>query len=203
MNDGDQALNFVYLVGVLVLVASSLAVRRLPIGQTLKMAAAWLLIFAALFAVVALKDDFVALGKHIWSRGSGQSEVVETGQGAGKQIRIRKSPDGHFWVYGRVNGEKVHFLIDSGATVTSISVAAADRAGIDHSGGFPALVSTANGMIQVQRGRAETLKIGSITRHDIAVHVSESFGDTNVLGMNFLSSLSGWGVEGPWLVLKA
>jgi aspartyl protease family protein len=34
------------------------------------------------------------------------------------------------------------------------------------------------------------------------VHISDGFGDVDVLGMNFLSSLSGWSVEGRFLVLK-
>jgi aspartyl protease family protein len=36
----------------------------------------------------------------------------------------------------------------------------------------------------------------------MAVEVSAAFGDMNVLGMNFLSSLSSWSVQGQWLVLK-
>ena len=38
-------------------------VRRIPIGQGLKMFAGWVLIFLAAFVAFALKDDFVALGK--------------------------------------------------------------------------------------------------------------------------------------------
>jgi aspartyl protease family protein len=46
------------------------------------------------------------------------------------------------------------------------------------------------------------VKVGTIERRRLAVHISAAFGEMNVLGMNFLSSLSGWGVEGRWLVLK-
>ena len=41
----------------------------------------------------------------------------------------------------------------------------------------------------------------TIVRSDFGVHVNE-VGDTNVLGMNFLSSLAGWRVEGNTLVLR-
>jgi aspartyl protease family protein len=198
VSGGDQALSFVYLIGVLVLVVSALMVRRVPIGQGLKMFAGWVLIFLAVFVAFTLKDDFIALGKRVLQESRGEGRVVQVGE----ELRIRKSPDGHFWVEARLNGEKVSFLIDSGATTTSISVETARRAGIEPSRGFPALVQTANGQVPVARGRAERLKVGKIEREDVAVHISEAFGDMDVLGMNFLSSLSGWGVEGEWLVLK-
>jgi aspartyl protease family protein len=197
VNDGDHALSFVYLIGVLVLVVSALMVRRIPLGQGLKMFAGWVLIFLAAFVAFTLKDDFTALGKRVLAEGRGEGDVVA----AGKELRIRKSLDGHFWVNGELNGRKIRFLVDSGATVTSISTDIAALADIEP-GGFPTYVQTANGTVQVRRARAERLKVGTIERRDLAVHVSENFGPTSVLGMNFLSSLSSWGVEGQWLVLK-
>ena len=44
------------------------------------------------------------------------------------------------------------------------------------------------------------LRLGK--RRDVRMHVAENE-DLNVLGMNFLSSLKRWGVEGRWLVLIA
>ena len=198
MNDGDQALNFVYLMGVLVLVGSALLVRRIPIGQSLKMFAAWALIFLAAFVAFTVKDDLMDLGRRVVQEARGGATTVE----AGKTLRIRQSDDGHFWVDGLLNGRRVRFLIDSGATTTSISADAARSAGIQPSSDFPSLVQTANGVVAVQRGSAERLVVGNIERRDLDVDISETFGDTNVLGMNFLSSLAGWGVEGRWLVLK-
>jgi aspartyl protease family protein len=199
LNDGDQALSFVYLIGCLVLVASGLLVRRAPIGQTLKMALAWVLIFAAGFAVFALRDDFRALGGRILAEVSGEAAQ----QIKGGELRIRASEDGHFWIDGEVNGRAVRFLVDSGATVTTLTRATATRAGVAPSGGFGVMVDTANGTTVVDRGRAASLKIGPIERTGLAVHISSTLGDTNVLGMNFLSTLSAWGVEGRTLVLKS
>jgi aspartyl protease family protein len=198
VSDGDQALSFIYLIGVLVLVVSALLVRRIPIGQGLKMFAGWVLIFLAAFVAFALKDDFAALGKRVLAESRGEGEVVAVGT----ELRIRKAMDGHFWVNGELNGHKVRFLVDSGATVTSISSQTARLADIVPAAGIPAMVQTANGVVPVKRARAGRLKVGSIERSDFAVHVSEAFGPMNVLGMNFLSSLSGWGVEGQWLVLR-
>lgn len=199
MNEGDQAIHFVYLMGVLVLVVSALFVRRIPIGQGLRMFAAWVLIFAAAFVLFTLKDEFAALGNRVLLEARGG--VIE--QRPGGEILIRQSPDGHFWVDALLNGEEVRFLIDSGATTTSISRDTANRVGIETGRGLQAVVRTANGLVSVDRGRADTLAVGAIRRDDVAVHISDAFGDLNVIGMNFLSTLSGWGVEGRTLVLRS
>jgi aspartyl protease family protein len=199
VNDGDQAIHFIYLLLCLVLVGSAFMVRRIPIAQGLKMFMGWVLIFGAAFIGFTLKDEFAALGRRalLEARGGVVQESV------GGEIRIRQSPDGHFWADGELNGQPVRFLIDSGATTTSISKETADRVGIEARPGFGAMVQTANGVVMVERGRAERLEIGPIARADLAVHISTSFGNTNVIGMNFLSTLTSWGVEGRTLVLKS
>ncbi|SMF76684.1 retropepsin-like aspartic protease family protein [Allosphingosinicella indica] len=199
MKDGDQAANFLWLLAAIVLVGSSLFSRRLPFGSVLKMLLSWVLIFGAAFIIFTMKDDFADLGRRLLTDVRGDATPVA---GAGQEIRIRQALDGHFWVDGTLNGQKVRFLVDSGATTTSISTETAKRAGVSARGGLPALVQTANGIVTVQRGRAESLVVGDIRRENLAVHMSDAFGDMNVLGMNFLSSLSGWGVEGRWLILK-
>jgi aspartyl protease family protein len=191
----DQALSLVYLALVLVLVASSLSIRRMPIGQTAKMAGAWILIFAAFFLTVTVWDDIAALGKRAWSELRGEDRIVQSGD----ELRIRKAPDGHFWVNVRVNDEPMRLMIDSGAALNAMSTAAAGKAGIEPTGQV-VIMETANGSVPATIGRAR-IKVGSIER-ELSVAYSDNFGETGVIGMNFLSSLSSWGVEGQWLVLK-
>jgi aspartyl protease family protein len=200
VNGGDQALNFLYLLGCLLLVASGLAVRRLPLGQSLKMALAWLLIFGAIFLAFTLKDDFIALGRRAFAEVTGDN-VVASSRG---ELRIRQSADGHFYINGEVNGHAVRFLVDSGATVTTLSRATAHSARVEPDGGFGVMVDTANGTALMDRGTVERLKVGPIERGGVAVQISRlEEDDLNVIGMNFLSTLSGWGVEGRVLVLKS
>jgi aspartyl protease family protein len=198
LNEGDQAIHALYLVGVLILVGSALAVRRIPIAQGLKMFVGWVLIFGAAFIVFTLKDEFLALGNRLMLETRGGVEQTAPGE-----IRIRQASDGHFWVTAEVNGEPVRFLIDSGATTTSLSRETAQRVGITASGGLQAMVRTANGVVMVDRGRAQSIEVGPIRRNDVAVHISDAFGDMNVIGMNFLSTLSSWSVEGRSLVLRS
>ncbi len=62
MNDGDQALHFIYLLGCLVLVGSALWCAGCRSARGSRCSLAWVLIFAAAFVVFTLKDDFLALG---------------------------------------------------------------------------------------------------------------------------------------------
>ncbi len=64
------------------------------------------------------------------------------------------------------------------------------------------MVDTANGPAIEDRGTARTLTLGPITRSDFAVDIATANNQLNVIGMNFLSSLHGWGVEGDTLVLR-
>ena len=192
MNDGD-APNLVFMVLMLVLVASSLVGMRLPIGKTLKMAAAWVAIFASGFVIFAFRSEFMAVGSRL------KAEAVGTPIQAGEELRIPMADDGHFWVDASVNGLEAPFLVDSGASFTTISRETADRAGVE-TGMRVAMVETANGTVQMRRARADSFSVGAIQRNDFPIQVNDHSGG-NVLGMNFLSSLGSWRVERNYLVL--
>jgi aspartyl protease family protein len=197
VSGGDQALAFIYLLGCLVLAMSGLAVHRAPIGKLLKFGLAWMLIFAAGFAAFALREDFSALGHRIAAAawGGGETQQIQNGE-----LRIAMAEDGHFWVDAELNGQRVRFLVDSGATMTTISRATARRVGIEPDGRVVA-IRTGNGDVIDGRGRADTLKVGPIVRRDFGVAIAR--GETiEVIGMNLLSTLSRWSVENRTLVLR-
>lgn len=189
----DDAPRTVYLLLLLVLVASSLVGMRVSPGKVVKIALAWVAIFAVAFALFAFRGEFGALGSRLYSEATG----APTSEGG--EVRIPISEDGHFWVEARINGHADRFLVDSGASVTTISSQTAEAAGI--SGRDPQLISTANGTVAMLRGRAERLQLADIERRDVAVRINQR-DSTNVLGMNFLSSLDGWRVERNQLVLR-
>lgn len=121
---------------------------------------------------------------------------------AGKELRVRMSPDGHFWVIASINGVKRRMLIDSGATVTAISGQTAGEARVDAGMGFaPVVLRTANGAAQAKTGKVAELRVGNIVAHNLRIVTSPGLGDLNVLGMNFLSKLESWRVEGRTLIL--
>jgi aspartyl protease family protein len=121
---------------------------------------------------------------------------------SGREMRVRMSPDGHFWVRARINGVERRLLIDSGATVTALSANTARAARLKLGRGlFPILLNTANGTIQADGATLGELRLGNIVARRLAVVVSPAFDDMDVLGMNFLSRLESWRVEGRTLVL--
>jgi len=120
----------------------------------------------------------------------------------GEELRVPMAADGHFWVEVTINGTKRRMLVDSGATVTAVPVNTAKAAGLNiTSNPVPVLIRTANGTIAAQNTRAQELRLGNIVARDLGIIVSPAFGDTHVLGMNFLSRLKSWRVEGRTLIL--
>lgn len=191
----DLMLGSLYLLMAIMLVLGSLMARREKWAKMITMALAWVAIFGAGFVLFTFRDDFHYLVQRLKTEATGQP-IVE-----GRVIRIPQAIDGHFYVDATVNGSPVRFLVDSGATVTTIGQQTADRVGVAYSGTRNQLVQTGNGLVQVATGTADTLNVGSIDRSNVRIHIAQR-DDLNVLGMNFLSSLDRWGVEGRWLVLE-
>ena len=190
----DVMLGGVYILMASMLVIGALMSRREPFSRLLVMVLAWIAIFAGGFVLFTFRDDLGYVAQRLKAEATGEPVVQD------EEIRIPMALDGHFWVEGEINGEKVKFLVDSGATMTTIGRDTAARVGMPVSVQRNRLVRTGNGFIRVATGRADTLTVGSVERRDIAVHVADGE-DLNVLGMNYLSSLQRWGVEGRWLVL--
>jgi aspartyl protease family protein len=183
----------IYYLLLIVLVASSLIGMRLPLGKALKMVLAWVAIFGVAFVLFSFRSEFSSIGQRLRAEATGTPIV------AGEAIRIPISDDGHFWVTAKLNGQDVRLMVDSGASVTTVSRNIAESAGMP-ADGYKGIVSTANGQVTVTRSRAH-LRLASIDRPEMAVHINEA-DDVNLLGMNFLSSLNGWRVEGNYLVLQ-
>src|SRR5947208_11589684 len=121
---------------------------------------------------------------------------------AGKELRVRMAPDGHFWVVASINGVKTRMLIDSGATVTALSERTARAASVDAGTGLvPVVLQTANGAAPARTGAVDELRVGNIVARNLKIVTSPGLGDMDVLGMNFLSKLESWRVEGRTLVL--
>ncbi len=184
----------VYILMAVMLVLGSLITRRGRFASVVTYALAWVAIFGGGFILLTFRDNF----DWVWQRMN--AEVTGQPVQQGREMRVPIAIDGHFWVSGEVDGVAVKFLVDSGATMTTIGRNTARQANIDVQDSRNQVVRTGNGFVRVATGRADELSIGTIERRNFAMHVADNE-DLNVLGMNFLSTLDRWGVEGRWLVL--
>ena len=185
----------VYILMAFMLLLGTLMSRREKPARLLTMMLAWISIFGGGFVLFTFRDDLGYVAQRLRSEATGEPVT------AGREVRIPMAIDGHFWVDARLNGQDVKFLVDSGATMTTIGTETARAAGIEVNSQRNQVVRTGNGIIKVATGRADTLEVGPIERRDMNLHIAGTDADLNVLGMNFLSSLQRWGVEGRWLIL--
>jgi len=195
----DQNVNLVFAIGALILVASALFSYRIGFGQIVRTALSWVAIFAIFIVIFSYQKELVG----VWHKVTGELTGANEQQVVGNTLRLRQSVDGHYWADAAVNDTPVRFLIDSGATTTAITLKTAQAANIDiDEGGFPIYLNTANGTVEARRGTIQSLQVGPMTAFDFPVVVSEAFGGSNVLGMNFLSAMKSWRVEGMEMILE-
>ncbi len=183
-------MDIVYYGLILLLPLSALMARRIPIGQTFRMALMWIAIFGAAFLVVAQRDRLTGLWPH---------EAAPEGV-----VRIPMAQNGHFYADVHINGVARRMLIDSGATTTALSEATARAAGLNlGESPFGTMIETANGRVVASHTTVAKMAIGPIQLTDVGADVSPSFGDQDIIGMNVLRRLRSWRVERGVLVLNA
>ena len=192
----DWMLGSLYLLMAIMLVAGTLISRREKFARLATITLAWIAIFGAGFVLFTFRDDLGYVAHRLKAEATGEPVVQ------GHEVRIPMAIDGHFWVEGSLNGRRIKFLVDSGATMTTIGRETAEAAGVEVSANRGQVVRTGNGMLRVATGRAENLAIGPIDRSNVGLHIADHE-DLNVLGMNYLSTLERWGVEGRWLILQS
>ena len=180
------------------LIVFVIAIQRSRIIRTLVSLGLWGMLGFVLWTMT----QGGGLGDHPMVARIASAIGVEGQQVVGEETRVPMAADGHFWVTATINGTRRRMMVDSGATLTAVPPATAAAAGLDDSYyPAPVVLRTANGAIPAQRTNADELRIGNIVARDLGMVVSPGFGDTHVLGMNFLSRLKSWRVEGRTLIL--
>ena len=184
----------IYAVGAALIL---MLLFKIPyVGRVIRALFSFALLAFGIFLILQQAPFDPNLSRITASLGLDRQEVV------GEEVRIPMARDGHFWATVRVNGTERRMLVDSGATVTALSVETARAAGVDADTTLvPLLMKTANGTVRADAGTLDRLEIGGIEARKLKVVISPGLGDTDVLGMNFLSELQSWRVEDRTLIL--
>jgi aspartyl protease family protein len=127
------------------------------------------------------KRQTLSLGQRIFSefRSSGKPTVS-----------LAADARGHFFTMGSINGASTRFMVDTGASVISMSSAEAKRLGISYLNGERGYSSTANGVVPVYGVVLNNVKLGDIVLNQVEGMVHEGNGLTiTLLGMSFLKRL--------------
>ncbi|UVJ44465.1 TIGR02281 family clan AA aspartic protease [Pseudomonas sp. LS1212] len=104
------------------------------------------------------------------------------------EVQLLGNGQGHFVADGRINGQAVQFLLDTGATDVAIAQALARRLSLEQ--GEVVILSTANGRSQGYRTRLDSLQLGDIVLRDVRALVAPGLGGEQVLlGMSALKQL--------------
>jgi len=184
------------LIGIALVFLGGWVRRGLPMAGGLLRLLGNLAVMAAI-AMALLRFAHFSTGLE----GPGISEAPKQTVSGG-ETRVPLSPDGHFWLSARVNGVPMRFLIDTGATITTLSPDSAEKAQITPNAfGQKVVMQTANGSTQADIATVEELRVGSIIARNFEVVVAPGMGGTNVLGMNFMSRLARWQVKDNVMVL--
>lgn len=143
--------------------------------------------------VISTQGDTAVLefsGKqHTLRVGDAPASVGATsGSGSeGNRIVLTASSGGHFTTQGQINGHTVPFVVDTGATMVSLSVADAERVGLNYKSGQAMQMSTANGVIPGWRLKLASVKVGDVVVYGVDAVVSSGAMPFVLLGNSFLT----------------
>ena len=113
------------------------------------------------------------------------------GGAEGGAAQLTKDDDGHFWAQASVDGKAVRFLVDTGATAVSLSMADAQRLGIDTSKlNYDYNVITADGRTRAASVKLASVAIAGARVRDVDALVIEKGLENSLLGMSYLGRLS-------------
>lgn len=121
-----------------------------------------------------------------------------------RSLNIPSDSRGHFQTEGRIDGQRIGFMIDTGASVVALNERSAARFGLRPArSDYNATVTTANGTIKAARTRLAMLDVGGLIVRDVeAMVLPDEALSENLLGLSFLSKLKRFEYANGQMVLE-
>jgi aspartyl protease family protein len=166
-----------------------------------------IMIFAALMvamgSIMAQMADRMtpALASSVSHKAAPVETVAQSGL---RSVSIPRDARGHFETEGRIEGQRIGFMVDTGASVIALNETSAARFGLRPSRGeYNAMVTTANGTIKAARARLAMVDIGGLVVRDVdAMVLPDEALSENLLGLSFLSKLKRFEYANGTMVLE-
>ena len=121
-----------------------------------------------------------------------------------RTVEVRSDSRGHYQLEGTVDGRRLDFMVDTGASVVALRERDAARLGIHPvPRDYTASVSTANGTIKAAPVSLSSLEVGGIRIYDVrAMVLPDEALSGNLLGMSFLSRVRRFEMANGRLVME-
>ena len=169
-----------------------------------------LMIFAAVMVVLGtsmaqMADRMTPASPALAKAASRKAAPAETvGQVGVRSLSIPRDARGHFLTEGRIDGQRIGFMVDTGASLIALNETSAARFGLRPSrGDYNATVSTANGTIKAARTRIAMVELGGLVVRDVdAMVLPDEALSENLLGLSFLSKLKRFEYANGQMVLE-
>jgi aspartyl protease family protein len=135
------------------------------------------------------------------SKSSAQQANAQSGS---RSLSIPRDARGHFATDGRIEGQRIDFMVDTGASVIALNEKSAARFGLRPTqSDYKMTVSTANGTIKAARTRLAMVDIGGLIVRDVdAMVLPDEALSENLLGLSFLSKLKRFEYANGKMVLE-
>ncbi|RWP48674.1 TIGR02281 family clan AA aspartic protease [Mesorhizobium sp.] len=194
----------IWLGALVALIGAGLLRSGRPLGTMARNLGTWAGIVLALIAGYQYRYELQDVASRVTAGlvpGSPLALGLEDGHAT---VTLDKAGNGHFEARIMINGTPVRAVVDTGATSTVLTAQDAQAAGFNPAVlNFTIPVSTANGMARAAAVRTDELAIGGIVRKDMPVMIAApGMLGQSLLGMNFISSLSGFDVRGDRMILR-
>lgn len=198
----DRFAQAVALVSVLVFVLFG-AFGRGRFGQSVRNAIIWVAVLVLAVGGYTYRNELEWVARRMTAELIPGQAVVERAGSPFEQVVINRGAGGHFGVFAEVNMARVPMMVDTGASVITLTTEDARAAGVDIADlRFSVPVSTANGTARAAPVVLDSVVVGSIERRRVPALVAQpGLLDSSLLGMSFIDTLGGFSISGDRMVL--
>jgi aspartyl protease family protein len=168
-----------------------------------------LMMFAALLVgagtmMAQMADKMTAATPALAMASSQKTVPQDTAQAGSRSLSIPSDARGHFQTDGRIDGQRMDFMVDTGASMIALNEKSAARFGLRPTpADYKMTVNTANGTIKAARTRLAMVDIGGLVVRDVdAMVLPDEALSENLLGLSFLSKLKRFEFANGKMVLE-